>query len=97
MVEYIDDMIRITAGEEAEIAAVVTGEDGESITEGVGLMIHNPDGSMLTKIPGEFIADEMTWTFTVPAETTKGLKGRYSYCICCFSESLCFRKPFYLV
>lgn len=97
MVEYIDDMIRITAGEEAEIAAVVTSENGESITEGVGLMIHNPDGSMLTKIPGEFIADEVTWTFTVPAEVTKGLKGRYSYCIYCFGETLCFRKPLYLV
>lgn len=91
-VEYIRDIIKITAGEDAEIGAVITDEEGEPITEDVSLMLHLEEECL---IDGVYI-DEC-WTFTVPAELTEGLKGKYWYCICQGESTLCFRTPLYLM
>lgn len=93
-VEYILDTIKATAGQEIEVCAEITDDDGTPVTEGCGFMLHNNDGSLVAMVDGTY-ADGV-WSFTIPAETTKGLKGRLLYCICSNGESLCFRKPFYL-
>lgn len=93
-VEYILDVIKATAGQEIEVCAEITDDEGEPITEACGFMLHNEDGSMLVKVSG--IYADGVWSFVIPAEVTKGMKGRLLYCICNNNESLCFRKPFYL-
>lgn len=91
-VEYIRDVIRITAGEDADIGAVITDEEGVAVTEDVSLMLHLEEEYM---IEGSF--DGECWTFTIPADITQGLKGRYHYCICQGDSTLCFKTPLYLM
>ena len=93
MIEYLLNAIRATAGEEITVIANIT-SDGEPITEGCGFMLHIDDENMI-KVDGAFNGE--LWTFTIPADATKGLKGRYSYCLCQGGKTLCFREPFYLL
>ena len=95
MIEYIFDAIKCTAGENVEVTAFITDEAGEFITENCGFMLHDKDGNMITKIEG--VCSDNLWSFIIPAELTKGLRGRYEYCIYDAKGTLCFRKPFYLV
>ena len=93
-IEYLYDCIRATAGNEIPITAVITDDNGDIITEGCGLMLHN-DTEMIAKINGVYINDE--WCFTIPAEATKNLSGRFWYCICHNDANLCFKQPIYLM
>lgn len=91
-VEYIRDIIRITAGEDADIGAVITDEEGVAVTDDVSLMLHLEEVYTI-----EGVYSEECWTFTIPAEMTQGLKGKYHYCICQGDSTLCFKTPLYLM
>lgn len=95
MVEYLLNAIRASAGEDITIVASVA-ENGESIAAGCGFMLHIADDNIVM-VDGAYDVEEGLWYFTIPAEKTKGLKGRYSYCLCKNGQSLCFREPFYLM
>ena len=69
-------------------------DDGNLITDACGLMLHD-DNKMLTKVYGNFDGEQ--WSFEIPAETTKGLSGRFWYCICRNNTNLCFKTPIYLM
>jgi hypothetical protein len=94
MLEYLYDAIRATAGSELQITAKVFDDLGKPIVEGCEFVLHINDESIIT-IGGSYEGD--TWVFTIPAEFTKGLKGRYWYCIKHGSEQLCFMQAIYLV
>lgn len=92
MIEYLYDCIRATAGQDICICAVITDDAGDPITSGCSLMLHDNE-DMLVKINGVY--DGEAWSFDVPAEDTKELKGRYWYCICKDNTNLCFKTPIY--
>ena len=58
------------------------------------LMIYD-DLALLETINGVF--DGEMWSYTIPADATKGRVGRYWYCICVENTSLCFKQPLYLI
>lgn len=95
MIEYLFNAIRATAGEDIAIVAKITDESGALVEDNCGFMFHGADGAR-TIIEGVYSADGF-WSFTIPAELTKGLKGRYGYCICNGDATLCFEKPLYLM
>lgn len=94
MIEYLYDAIRATAGTDIVIAARVTQDDGTAITEGCELVIHKNDNTMVS-IDGDYQED--TWFFAIPADVTKGMNGRYMYCIKHYDEQLCFMQPIYFI
>ena len=94
MIEYLYDCIRATAGQDICICAVITDDDGNIISDGCGLMLHDNE-NMLIKVNGAF--DGEVWSFTIPADATSGLNGRYWYCICRHNTNLCFKTPIYLM
>lgn len=91
MIEYLYNAIRITSGGVETITAKVNDNEGNPITEGIMLMVHN-DEELLFEIPGEYKDD--IWYFPI---STKGLEGRYWYCICSDDMELCFKQPIYFV
>lgn len=95
MIEYLFNAIRARAGEDIVITAKLTNEDGETITEPSILTLSTEDKKIISQVNGELLED--TWYFTIPANDTKELNGRYWYCIKANNESLCFRQPIYLV
>ena len=95
MIEYLYDAIRAVAGQEIDVAAVITDDTDTVITDGCKLMLHI-DEEMLA-FDGIYIAETQSWQFTIPAEATAGLKGKYYYCIMRDGINLCFKTPFYLV
>ena len=95
MIEYLYNAIRALAGQDITITAIVANEQGEPITEGCHIMLFNPDRELLATIDGTYKQDG-EWDFTIPADTTEGLYGRYWYCICQHDKSLCFKEPIYL-
>ena len=92
MLEYLFNSIKATAGEDAVIIANIA-EDGVDITEGCGLMLHI--NNKVLHYSGEY-KNEL-WHFTIPGEDTKGLKGRFWYCLCRGEQTLCFKEPIYFV
>lgn len=56
-------------------------------------MLHLDDEMLM--FDGEY-KDEL-WYFTIPAEATKGLQGRYWYCLYRDGDTLCFKEPIYLI
>lgn len=96
MIEYLYNAIRATAGQDITIAARIT-EKNEDITTGCGLMLHDKKGGLLTTVDGNYTEAEGIWNFTITADVTSGLKGRYWYCICHDNSNLCFKQPIYLV
>lgn len=94
MIEYLYDAIRATAGEAITIAAEITNENGDCITEQCGLMLSDDNG-LIVKVNGSLVND--TWNFIISAEATANLHGRYWYCICKNNKSLCFKQPIYLI
>lgn len=92
MIEYLYNCIRATAGQDICICAVITDDDGNPIASGCSLMLHN-DEEMFSQVNGVY--DGEAWSFDIPAEDTKGLKGRYWYCICKDNTNLCFKTPIY--
>ena len=99
MIEYLYNCIRATAGQNITVDAKITDDSGEALTQSCGFMLHdkNDDKTMLARVDGEYLSEEEMWRFTVPAEVTKGLKGRYWYCICHEDQNVCFKQPIYLV
>lgn len=93
MIEYLYDAIRVSAGTEAVISAKITDNLDYPITEDCRLVIHL-DNSMIT-VAGEYVDD--TWYFTISADATKDLSGRYWYCFRHEQEQLCFMQPIYFV
>lgn len=96
MIEYLYNAIRATAGEEITLAARITDESGIIAASNNHLSLYS-DAELLGSYDGVLIDD--VWQYTIPAEATKNLKGRYWYCIC-ESEShtkLQFKEPIYLV
>lgn len=94
MIEYLYDAVRATAGEDICICAEITDDLGESITEPCHLMLYD-DLSLIGTAGGFY--DGEKWEFVIPADSTRGLNGRYWYCICANEESLCFKQPIYLI
>lgn len=97
MIEYLYNAIRAVAGQPITVAANITTEEGECIDSGCKLVLHNPDGSMLAAAIGVFNTEEEIWEFTIPANATFGLNGRYWYCIQHNDNNLCFKEPIYLI
>lgn len=93
MIEYLHNAIRATAGEDIVIIANIA-EDGVDIQSGCGIVIHTNDEEELA-FPGEYIDD--FWYFTIPAEATVGLNGRYWYHLYKDDDSICFKEPLYLI
>lgn len=96
MIEYLYDAIRAVAGQDITVSATITDDAGYFITEGCEFTIHSDDGELYTA-QGIYIAEEGTWAFAIPAEVTKGLKGRYWYCIRHSGINICFKQPMYLI
>lgn len=93
-IEYIYDAVKATAGENITITAKIKEEDGTVITENCSLILYNDD-EILVYVVGEYTDD--VWNFTIPAQITEGLKGRFWYSVQNADVSLCFDKPIYLV
>lgn len=98
MVEYLYDCIRAVASQDIVINAYITDEQENIITENCKLVIHDKDANeMLFMVEGVYLPESLNWEFTVPAENTKGLSGRYWYCIQWDKSNLCFKQPIYFV
>ena len=95
-IEYLYDCIRATAGQDIEIAARITEDNGEAINDNCGLMLHSEDET-IARVDGELVSNEGYWRFILPAEVIKGLIGRYYYSIYHNDKALCFKQPLYLV
>ena len=93
MMEYLYDAIRVTAGQGFTVGAKITDDEGALITSGCDLTLYN-DEEMLVRVDGYF--DGTAWNFTVPAEATKGLEGRFWYSISHNNSDICFKQPLYL-
>ena len=97
MIEYLYNCIKATSGQDIAIAAEITNDDGVEITEACHVMLFNPEEELIATHDGIYDAENSQWIFIIPAEATKGLKGRYWYCICHHESNLCFKQPLYLV
>lgn len=95
MIEYLYDVIRASSGQPIGITAILTKEDGAPIETACEFHLFDGDGNMLAATPGVYL-DGGVWQFELSAEQTKGLTGRYWYCIGNDGVSLCFKKPLYL-
>lgn len=95
MVEYLYDAIRAVAGQDVLINAIATNPDETLITTNCSLVLHS-DTEELVKVDG-VCSDHGMWEFTIPAEKTAGLAGRYWYCIQHEGSNLCFKEPIYLL
>lgn len=93
-IEYLYDCIRATSGEDINICAVITDENGTNITENCYVMLYD-DLMLLATINGVYNGEE--WEFNIPADITSGRVGRYWYCICSNNNSLSFKQPIYLI
>ena len=98
MIEYLYDAIRAVAGQEIKVEAYITDENENFITEGCYFVLHDKAGTnvLLTKL-GQFNTETMNWDFVLAPEETKGLSGRYLYCIMHNDSNLCFKQPIYLM
>lgn len=93
---YLYNAIVLNKGEEAEICAVITDDDGAAITDSCSLMLHcKKRDEVLYMAHGTF--DGEMWTFVLPAEITADKEGRYFYCICRAGRSLCAKEPIYFM
>lgn len=94
MVEYLYNAIRATSATDLLIAARVTDDLNNPITDGVELVIDLFNDTYLS-IDGDY--QDGTWYFAIPAEKFIDVKGRFSYCFKRYDEQLSFSQPFYLV
>lgn len=94
MIEYLYDCIRATAGQDAIVGAIVNGSDGEPLTAGCRLRLHNENG-MIGEVEGLYNGER--WLFTIPAAMSAGLKGRYWYCIFFEDMMICHKELIYFV
>ena len=95
MIEYLHNAVRATAGEDIKLAAKIVGADEAPITTACHLNFYN-DTSTLGTYDGTLV--DGVWEFTIPAEATANLFGRYWYCICDKTHTKYnFKQPIYLV
>ena len=94
MIEYLYDAVKGIAGENIIICAEITDADGADITSGCNLLFIDKDFEQIAEYNGTYANGE--WTFTIPAQVTKGLEGRYWYRIKLKDESLSFSAPIYI-
>lgn len=94
MTEFLYDCIKAVAGEDINIGAQITDVDGNNITSGCSLLFINKNFNTIAEYAGTYA--DGTWTFTIPAEATKGMEGRYWYRIKYNDNSLSFAAPIYL-
>ena len=92
--EFLYDAIKAVAGEDINIGAQITDVEGNNITSGCSLIFIDKDFSPIAEYAGAYADAE--WTFTIPAEATKGMEGRYWYRIKYNDDSLSFAAPIYL-
>ena len=97
MIEYLYNAIRATTGQDICICADITNAEGVLLTEGCYINFFSPEKEFIASFDGTYDADSSEWKFVIPGEATKGLVGRYFYCIAYNGQSLCFRQPIYLV
>lgn len=94
MIEALYDAIRAVAGQ--PITLNVRADDGQNpITENCRLVLQD-ENEVLFIVDGKYTAEVDLWNFQIPAELTKGMNGRYWYCIQHNEENLHFKQPFYL-
>ena len=93
-IEYLYDAVRATSGDDIVICAVITDDDGASVTDGCYLAFYD-DENELTKVYGDFDGEQ--WNFIIPADVTAGLSGRYWYTIGRNFADISFKSPIYLI
>ena len=96
MIEYLYDAIRAVAGQDFTVTAKIVDDEGNVVTDGCKFMFY-PDNDTIVAIEGTYYTDIQSWQFNIPANVTKGLTGRYFYCIQRDGKNLCFKTPLYLV
>lgn len=94
MIEYIYNAIKATAGEDITIAASITDDNNQPITSGCNLLFIDKDFVTIGEYKGTYVND--VWNFTIPAEVTKDMNGRYWYRIRLNDDSLSFSAPIYI-
>lgn len=98
MVEYLYDAIRASSGQENIISAYITDENENLITENCYFVLHDGAGiEVIAKILGSYDSELTVWSFVINPEITKGLRGRYMYCVQHDDSSLCFNQPIYFL
>lgn len=98
MVEYLYDCIRAVPSQDIVINAYITDEQENIITENCKLVVYNKDANeMLFMVEGVYLPESLNWEFTIPAENTNGLSGRYWYYVIWNESPLCFKQPIYFV
>lgn len=91
MVEYIYDVIRVSAGDDVVINADIYNEMGSSTLE-----VLDDDNNVLISVVGEQQEEELV-TFTIAGAETAQMDGRYWYIVKDAREKLIFRKPIYVL
>lgn len=94
MTEFLYNAIKCVAGEDINIAAEITDAMENPITSGCSVVFIDKDFSTIGEYNGVY--SNSAWTFTIPAEVTKGMEGRYWYRIKLKDESLSFAAPIYM-
>lgn len=95
MIEYLHDTIRAAAGDAIAISAKITDSAGAIIQDTCTLCLYDGNNKLLD-IEGTL--EENIWTFTINADTTAALAGRYWYKVCdCNHNSLDFAQPIYFI
>ena len=98
MVEYLYDCIRAVTSQDIVINAYITDEQENIITENCKLVVYDKDANeMLFTVEGVYLPESLNWEFTIPAENTKDLSGRYWYYVIWNESALCFKQPIYFV
>lgn len=95
MIEYIFNTIKASAGNDIDVVAKITNDDGSPITLNCSMMLFDEEEGMIADVKGNYIDEN--WVFSIPAEATEGRVGKHWYCVCYGSQNLCFREPLYLV
>ena len=94
MTEFLYNAIKAVAGEDINIGAQITDVDGNNITSECSIVFIDKDFSTIGEYDGVY--SDGAWTFTIPAEVTKGFEGRYWYRIKFKDESLSCAAPIYM-
>lgn len=94
MTEILYNAIKTVAGEDINILAEITDADGADITSGCNLLFIDKDFVTIGEYKGTYVNG--VWNFTIPAEVTKDINGRYWYRIKLKDESLSFSAPIYI-
>ena len=94
MTEFLYNAIKAVAGEDINIGAQITDVDGNNTTSECSIVFIDKDFSTIGEYDGVY--SDGAWTFTIPAEVTKGFEGRYWYRIKFKDESLSCAAPIYM-